>query len=246
MPQLSPQDQRRVLELQAIDTAIRQLRHRRAHLPEQQALDERSGLLEQLTSEHLAASDELVSVGRKQQRLEKDVGVVDSRRKSEEARMYSGVIKSERELGALRQELSTLKGRKRDLEDELLEVMERHEELTGTVETLDARRRELTAEVAPLERARDEAAADIDSELVARRRERTTVASELPDELVRRYDELRARKSGLAVAELRGGVCQGCHIELAPSELEEGRELGMFGLARCVQCDRLLVESPAG
>lgn len=246
MTKLSPSDQRRLLELQAVDTAIRRLAHRRAHLPEQQQLDERSSLLDRVTADHLAASDELVAVDRRQRKLEQEIGVVDTRRRSEEGRMYSGVITSERELTALRQELSTLKGRKRDLEDELLEVMERHEELTGTIAALDVRRTELQAEVAPLEKARDVAASDIDDEFAARQGERAEVVAQLPDDLVARYEQLRARKDGLAVAELAGGVCSGCHLELTPGELEEGREMGVHGLARCVQCGRILVESTGG
>jgi hypothetical protein len=242
----SPEDQRRLLELQATDTAIRQLRYRRAHLPEQQALDERVDLMEHLTADHMASSDELVAVDRQQKRLENDINTVDARRKAEEARMYSGVIASEREVEALRSELSSLKTRKRDLEDELLEVMERQEELTGTVRTLEARRADVQAEITPLEQARDIAAAEIDRELAARQAARAELAANLPDDLVRRYDELRARKAGVAVVELRDGTCQGCFLEITPGELEEGRELGVHGLVRCVQCERLLVEPVRG
>lgn len=246
MTDVSPEEQRRLLELQATDTAIRQLRYRRGNLEEQRALDERAELLERITADHMAASDELVAVNRRNKKLETEIGTVDARRKSEESRMYSGVIASEREVQALRSELSTLKTRKRDLEDDLLEVMERQEELNSTVETLERRRDELQAEVAPLQKARDEAAAGIDGELASHEAARAELAHQLPDELVRRYDELRGRKDGIAVVELRDGTCQGCFLELTPGELQEGRELGVFGLARCVQCGRLLVEPARG
>ena len=246
MTDVSPEEQRRLLELQATDTAIRQLRYRRGNLEEQRALDERAELLERITADHMAASDELVAINRRNKKLETEIGTVDARRKSEESRMYSGVIASEREVQALRSELSTLKTRKRDLEDDLLEVMERQEELNSTVETLERRRDELQAEVAPLQKARDGAAAGIDGELAGYEAARAELAHQLPDELVRRYDELRARKDGIAVVELRDGTCQGCFLELTPGELQEGRELGVFGLARCVQCGRLLVEPVRG
>lgn len=242
MTKASPEDQRRLLELQATDTAIRQLRYRRGNLEEQRALDERAGLLDRITAEHMASSDELVAVDRRHKRLENEISTIDARRKAEEARMYSGVIASEREVQALRSELSTLKTRKRDLEDDLLEVMERQEELTSTVQTQERRRAELQTEIAPLEKARDEAATEIDGDLAARQAARAELAHQLPDDLVRRYDELRARKDGVAVVELRDGTCQGCFLELTPGELQEGRELGVYGLARCVQCGRLLVE----
>lgn len=245
MTQASAEDQQRLLAVQQIDTAIRRLRHRRANLPEQHALDEQATLLDKVTAEHLAARDELVGVQRRMKRLEHDVGAVDSRRRAEEARMYSGAIVTEREVEALRKELSSLKTRKRDLEDELLEVMERNEELTDTAATLQARQQELRATVAPLQRERDVAATDIDTELAEQVRRRDELAAQLPDAVVASYDRLRARKDGLAVVELLHGVCQGCHIELTAGELAEGHEIGELGLARCVQCGRLLVE-PTG
>lgn len=246
MKKASPDDQRRLLELQATDTTIRQLRHRRANLPEQQTLDDATELLERITTDHLAARDELVGVDRKVRRLENEISTVDTRRKSEEARMYSGVIASEREVAALRSELSTLRARKRDLEDEVLEVMERQEELNASITTLDTRAGELRTEIGPLQTTRDAAASDIDGELAAREAARAELAAQLADDLVRRYDKLRARKDGVAVVELRDGTCQGCFLELTTGEMEEGREMGVFGLARCVQCGRLLVEPVRG
>ncbi len=246
MTNASSDEQQRLLRVQHIDSAVRRLQHRRANLPEQQRLDEKAGLLERLTSDQLAAQDELVAVDRRQKRLEHDIGAVDSRRKAEEARMYSGVIASEREAEALRNELSSLKARKRDLEDELLVAMERHEELTSTITTLQRRERELRDEVAPLEKDRDAAATDIDTELADHTVARDQLVAGLTPGIVAQYERLRARKNGVALAELRDGTCQGCHLQLTAGELEEGREMGELGLARCVQCGRLLVEPADG
>lgn len=245
MTKASPEEQQRLLRVQQLDTEIRRLQHRRANLPEQQALDDRASLFDKVAADHHAARDELVAVDRRQKRLEHDVNALDSRRKAEEARMYSGSIVTEREVAALRSELSSLKSRKRDLEDELLDSMERHEELTATVKTLESRQQALRDEVAPLEQARDAAASDIDAELADQQRLRDETAAPLSAGIMARYDRLRARKDGVALAELRDGTCQGCHIQLTAGELEEGREIGELGLARCVQCGRLLVE-PAG
>ena len=242
MTKASPEEQQRLLRVQQLDTAIRRLQHRRANLPEQQALDDRAELVDRLAADHHTARDELVAVDRRQKRLEHDVNALDSRRRAEEARMYSGAIVTEREVAALRSELSSLRSRKRDLEDELLDAMERHEELTATVKTLESRQQELRDEVAPLEQARDAAASDIDAEIADQQRLRDETAAPLSAEIMTRYDRLRARKDGVALAELRDGTCQGCHIRLTAGELEEGHEIGELGLARCVQCGRLLVE----
>lgn len=237
----SPAQQRQLLELQDADTAIRQLEHRRANLPEQQALDENADTLKRISAEYADRRERLEQLERSQKRHEDEIATVESRRKSEEGRMYSGQINSEKEVQALRGEISSLRARKNDLEDALLEIMQEREDLESMVDTLKERHGELTSKVAELETARDEAARDIDAEMSTRQSERAELAAELPDEVIGYYDDLRERKRGLAVAELVGRTCQGCHLELTAIELEETRERAQRGLARCEQCGRILV-----
>lgn len=237
----TPDEQRRLLALQGLDTAIRQLEVRRANLPEQKALDSNAETLRKVVAEHAKATEELESLQRQQRRLEADVAAVDSRRKAEEGRMYSGLITSEKELEALRGELASLRTRKNDLEDSELEVMERVEELGGLLSTLTERRAELSGAIDGLTAARDEAAREIDAELAQRRAEREEAAAGLDREILQLYDDLRSRKSGVGVAALAGRTCAGCRLDLTAIELEETRERVAKGIARCPQCDRILV-----
>lgn len=240
----TPEEQRRLLELQQIDTTIRQLQHRRSNLPEQQAVDENADTLTRIGAEYADARDRLEQLNRAQVRYEGEIATVDSRRKSEEGRMYSGLITSEKEVQALRGEISSLRGRKSTLEDSLLDVMQELEDVESMVEALKERHAELSGQVADLERARDEAARDIDAELTQRLAEREALTALVPAEVAEYYEELRDRKDGVAVAELVGRTCQGCRLELTAVEFEEAHERARSGLARCEQCGRILV--PAG
>lgn len=237
----TPAQQRRLLDLQRVDTAIRQLEHRRANLPEQKTLDENADILRRVNAEHAAAKEELGTLQRRQTRHEQEIATVDARRKSEEGRMYSGLITSERELEALRGELSALRSRKNDLEDTLLDIMERAEELASLVASLEERNRELSAQVSDLSAERDRAATDIDEELTGLGQQRAQIAADIDGAVLTYYEELRDRKAGLAVAELDDRTCMGCHLQLTPIELEETREAVVSGLAKCPQCGRILV-----
>jgi predicted nucleic acid-binding Zn-ribbon protein len=234
-------EQRRLLELQQVDTAIRRLRHRRANLPEQQALDDRADLHGRVQSELSAARERLDRLERGQRRHERELDTVERRYASETQRKYSGVIKVPKELEALDAELSSLEGRKSDLEDTLLEIMEQREETEALIATLTEREAALALEVAAAATLRDEAAAEIEEELAKRAAERKVVAADLPDTMLRYYDEIRARKDGVAVAELQQRTCAGCRLELTTTELTEVREQVNHGLARCEQCGRILV-----
>ena len=237
----SPAEQRRLLDLQQVDTAIRQLEHRRAHLPEQQALDENAETLSKVSAEYADAKDKLQRLGMQQKRHEGEVATVESRRKSEEARKYGGQIRNEQQLEALNHELGSLRARKNELEDALLEIMEQIEELESLVATLKERHTELTAQVDQLTVARDHAATDIDAELITLTERRQAMAKDLPADVLDYYDELRAKKDGIGVAELRGRTCAGCRLELTAIELEDVKADSQSGLARCEQCGRILV-----
>jgi len=141
----TPAQQRRLYDLQQVDTAIRQLEHRRANLPEQKALDSNAELLATIAGEYAESTERLDRLERQQRWHEGEISTVDTRRKTEEGRMYSGQITSERELEALRSELSSLRGRKSDLEDALLEILEQREELESLVASLKERHAELTS-----------------------------------------------------------------------------------------------------
>lgn len=239
----SPEEQRRLYDLQQVDSAIRKLQVRRASLPEQQALDENTETLQAITKEFADARERLDTLTRSQSRLEQEIATLDSRRKSEEGRMYSGLITSEKESEALRNELHSIKGRKRDLEDQLIEVMEELEGLESLTKTLQERHTELTAKVAELTEARDHAASDIDAEIVQREQERAGVAAEVPEEIREYYDTLREKKQGVGVAVLEGKGCSGCRLELTAIELEELKADTAKGLANCPQCGRILVRA---
>lgn len=244
MTAASAEQQRQLVALQRVDDAIRRLERQRANLPEQKALDDNDEALRQTASEYADAAAELEDAQRLQRTRESDIANLEARRKAEEARLYSDEISSERQAEAIRSELSTIKRKKSDYEDELLEAMERIEELESRTSRLQRRHAELQGQVAQLTADRDHAAGDLDAELARQRTERERVVGELDDKLVVLYEQVREQQGGVAVSVLDGKVCEGCFLELAASELEEVQQEARSGVPRCPQCDRLLVVNP--
>ena len=58
--------------------------------------------------------------------------------------------------------------------------------------------------------------------------------------LLSRYERLRERFGGVAVARLEGTRCGGCHLDLSTAEVAEVRAAGPGQFADCPQCGRLL------
>jgi len=231
----------RLLQLQERDIAADQLRHRKATLPDRAALAERRSAITALDADRAEVAGRLADTERVQKRLEDEVASVADKHTAEHTRLYSGSITSPRELQALQEEIDALARRQRELEDELLEVMEAAEPLAAEVASLDERRVALTADAEALQAAIGEAERAIDGELAGVGSERDAIAADLSPELVTTYDRLRARLGGVAVARLEGAQCLGCHLSLPATEIDAIRHAPPDAVVMHEECGRILV-----
>jgi predicted nucleic acid-binding Zn-ribbon protein len=234
-------EQRALLQLQAHDSVIDRLEHRRGSLPEDARLAELAdalGAVDQLTAERQGS---LATVQRDQSRLEHEIDMVTGKAGNEEARAASGRVTSPKELTAIQEEVASLKRRQTTLEDELLELMEQRETLDSELGELATRRQGFTTEQAEVTKTRDAALVEIDRELEAERAARDGIAPEVGEELRVLYDQMRARQGGIGAAVLVGNTCQGCRVSISPVELATIRKLPPEEVKRCENCRRILV-----
>jgi uncharacterized protein len=229
----------RLLDLQAEDTVIKRLEDRRASLPETRRLAEVNENLAELEADLQIANQQNAEVAREQERLEGEIELLDQKVAREEQRMYSGNVANPKELSSLQAEVESLKRKKSSMEDELLDVMERKEQISETVQTLGAEREEAARESAELTAKVEGLTGEIDSELKVHESERVEIVSTIPDDLLALYDKLRETKNGVGAAALQDGTCQGCHTKLPAKEVERVKSEG--GLQRCDNCRRILV-----
>jgi uncharacterized protein len=235
------EEQRALLELQVVDTAIDRLEHRRANLPENARLAElrtSKAAIDQLAAEREGA---LVTTRREQERLEHEVETINRKAEAEEARAAAGRVTSPKELSAIQAEVQALRRRVGTLEDELLERMQTRETLEAELADLGGRAKVADSERDEVTVARDAALAELDRDLAARRAERGAIAPRISAALGRLYDQIRARSGGVGAAALEGGSCQGCRVSISPVELRKLRQLPPDEVRRCENCRRIMV-----
>jgi predicted nucleic acid-binding Zn-ribbon protein len=234
--------QLRLLDLQAADTALAQLGHRRRNLPELSALADRAERGAGLANDIIDAETRAGDVADEQRRLENEVDAVRARAARDEQRLQAGGLPA-KELGGLQHEVATLARRQSSLEDDLLEVMEQREEADGSLARLTAQRTVLDGERAELEVARDLAFAEIDAAAAERMTQRAAIAAELSPDLITLYERAREHGGGVGAAMLRQRRCEGCRIELSGSELSSVRKAAPDEVVRCDNCRRILVRT---
>jgi len=235
------EQQRSLVELQGHDSAMDRLAHRRQHLPEHAKLEELAQALATIDQAAAERQGTLATLTREQARLEDEVEMVRRKAASEDARAISGKVTSPKELTAIQEEVASLHRRQATLEDELLEKMERRETLEAELADLTTRREGVTAEQAKVTEARDAALAEIERELEVERAARAALAPTISEELLRLYEQLRARYGGIGAGALVGNTCQGCRVSVSQVELAALRKLPPERVKRCENCRRILV-----
>jgi len=238
-----PEDQRRLLDVQALDTRAAQIVHARRTLPALARITELAVRLADVDSSRIASRTALSDLRRELAKSDGDVGQVRSRVARDQARLDSGTG-TPKDLQAITSELTALARRQSELEDVELEVMERLEAHETALAELDAAAAVIEAQKAEAEAERDAALATLDAENATLATERAKVADGLDPGLVALYDKLRAQLGGLGAAALRGRRCDGCRLELNPMHVQVIRQSAPDLVVRCEECDRILVRLP--
>ena len=236
-------DQRRLLDVQALDTRLDQLAHKRRTLPELARLAELDGQLEDLHTSLVTSQTAVSDLRREVTKAETDVEQVRNRAARDQQRLDSGQG-SAKDLQAIQHELESLARRQGDLEEVELEVMERLEAHETALAEVTTAHDALTAQRGEVEVARDAAFADVDAEIAQLRGERATAADGLDSGLVTLYERLRGQLGGSGAAALRGRRCEGCRLELNPLDLDAIKKQSDDQVVRCEECGRILVRLP--
>lgn len=239
----APDVQLRLLDLQEIDTTLDRLNHRRRTLPEIEEitrLEERAAELRDLV---ITAETEVSDVEREQTKAEQDVDQVRARAERDRKRLDAGQVSSPKELENLQSEIESLGRRQSELEDGVLEIMERREAAEARRDERAAERDRILGELGGLTEKRDAAQGGIDAELAEVGGRRAELAKEIPEDLQALYDRLRGQY-GTGAAALKAGRCEGCKLALSTVDLNEIRNSSDDEVTRCPECRRILVRTP--
>jgi predicted nucleic acid-binding Zn-ribbon protein len=237
----APEAQRRLLDLQAIDTALAQLAHRRRSLPELAEIETVARDISALDGERTKVQVAVDDLDRDIARLERDIDQVRTRKDRDKTRLDAGGAL--REIEGLQHELATLARRQSELEDAELELMEQRETAEQELNAVTRRTTELGERRTAAERRRDEAYAEMDKEREFRTNARAPLAADLPADLVALYDKIRA-ETGLGAAMIRSGRCGGCRIEFYGADLARVKSAPPDEVLRCEECRRIMVRTP--
>ncbi|MGV0791107.1 zinc ribbon domain-containing protein [Mycolicibacterium sp. XJ1819] len=231
--------QRSLLELAELDAERNRIEHRYNNLAEQQRLEE-------VQASHREANDRLAALqialddlDEQASKFETEIDAVRQREERDRTLLAAGTVDA-KQLTELQHELGTLERRRASLEDSLLEIMERREEVqrdqTDALGEID----QLQSDLAQAQKAADDARAELDQLRHQSLSRRDEIIAGLDADLVAVYERQRAR-SGAGAGVLQGRRCGACQIEIDKGELARISAAAEDDVMRCPECGAILL-----
>ncbi len=223
-----------LVELQRIDTERLDLEREAAEGPARIAALEADWAA--LVKDSETAEAALEPLRQQHRELEATVEANQAKMKRSQSRLP--MIKTNKEYRASLKEVDDLKRMNFELEDEILELLERLETLEA--EQVERRKRldEIKTELDENRQAILDRVAQCRARIGELEAEREKVRAAIDLETLDQYDHVAHARGGLAVAAIRGGTCQACFMNLTPHQYQILQH--MDRLMTCPSCHRLI------
>jgi len=221
------------LQLDTIDNEIKQ---------KQAALDKLAAMLVQREADIDQLNEQINALEQERRILDLELTEELAHVKSRQSKMMQ--VQTGREQTAILKEIEDGKQGIKEKEEKIVIIMEEVELLTSQIarqkELVQEESKNLTAETGNTK----ETIESIIKNKEGQDQNRHQQASQVEAKLLSKYNILRERRNGLAVANVLSGVCQGCFMSIPPQQynilLRGDRHL------ECPVCQRIIYHLPLG
>jgi hypothetical protein len=235
-------DLKSVIELQQVDLKIAELTKRIDSLPAQ--IHSRQSRLDEFIYAQEERQKRLSANQKERKDLDGDIKVIQEKIARHKDQLYQ--VKTNEQFRAMTKEIEGEQAKVQAIEDQILEKMLEAEDIQGKVQEasahLNVEKTRVEAEIGQLE-SEQKIDDEERSRLQSRRNEIQSGLSESTRDL---YERLRHGRRGIAVAEVREGLCTACNVLLRPQVYNEVRS--NEEILTCDNCGRIMyyiVPAPA-
>jgi predicted nucleic acid-binding Zn-ribbon protein len=225
--------------LAEIDADLSRVEHRAKNLVEAKRLEE-------VQADHGAANDRLAALQLALEDLEAQIAKFESeidgvrQREERDRKLLAEGSVDAKQLTELQHELGTLERRQASLEDSLLEVMERREQLQRDQSDELSKIDDLQNALGSAQQAVEDARTELDAARHQALSRRDEIVAGLDADLVGLYERQRAR-GGAGAGLLQGKRCGACRIEIDRGEIARITAAADDEVLRCPECGAILL-----
>ncbi|MCS7281469.1 MAG: C4-type zinc ribbon domain-containing protein [Desulfobacterota bacterium] len=172
---------------------------------------------------------------KERRRKERELDEEREKIKKKEARLFE--VKTNKEYQAMLKEIEMAKEALDKLEEDILILMDRIEELKKdyqeSVKYYEKRKKEIEEE----KRSIQNDLSTLDEQIAVYRTEKERLMNEISPELKERYNIIREKRQGIAVVNVKNGVCLGCYVNIPPQLFIEVTKNNQ--IISCPNCNRI-------
>lgn len=225
---------RRLQDLQAVDNRMASLRAQMVELPKK--IDAVAASREQVKARVADAEQRLSAAEHERRDKEGELQLENERLSKYKKQLYQ--VKTNKEYETILHEIAGSEKRIGEIEERVLVAMEGVDEAKRDIAESRRLFQEASKDCDEEEAALRARVAEVERETAAAEGARATVAPAIDATTLARYEQIRARRGGVAVVEARQGTCQGCRVQLQPQLYNElFREADIL---TCQSCQRIL------
>lgn len=227
---------RLLLQLQAIDTRVQELKATMVALPKPLENDKQN-----LAKLERMLADEKAHLAETERWRSEQEGLIASEDEAiRKAKTKLQAAKGSKDYTAANREMDNKRRARSEREDEVLKVLEALEKAKADIEAHESHVAKLRERVEAEEKRIAQQIAELEVEATQGLAGRDQIAAQIADVdrvLLQRYEKVQKHR-GNAVVPVRGGVCQGCHMSIPP-------QLANMLIARqdvqfCPRCNRII------
>lgn len=225
-----------LLDLQALDARLNQVRARLAGFPQKIATAEARANAARTELDQAKAAQ--VATVRDRKKYELDVEQWKDRVRK--YRDQTAQVKTNEAYKALQHEVDLAEAEIAKAEDRLLEQMVNAEDYDRRVKLAERRLKEIEESVRGERAQLDAEKASSEKDLASLEAQRATIVADIPENLLDHYSRIAKKHGGIALAELRDERCSACGMRVRPhvfQEMQRGADDKMF---HCETCTRIL------
>jgi uncharacterized protein len=220
-------------EMQKLDTQLIEHERRRVQAPRRLAEIEQD--LQKAKDKIVKEKEIIEELDKERRRKEKELDTEKERIKKVQSKLYE--IKTNKEYQAVLKETEAAQAANDKTEEEIILLLERIEELRKDYEASVAYVKKTEKEVHAEKKDLEKEMSSVESIVAELKKERDALLSRISKEVKARYSVLMEKRSGVAVVNVKNGVCLGCYMNIPPQLFIEVTKNSR--LITCPSCNRI-------
>ena len=175
----------------------------------------------------------------KRKKMEDSVGMQSEKIKRNEQKLFSGTIVDAKELLNLQEEVKSLKKSDDKIEDQMLELMIKIDDLLKEIKDIQKEKEKLEVYINNIKKDVSRHVELLEKKIGDLKEKRNTIVSNIPEDYLNKYEELKSKKSGVAISVFKDNFCSVCNMKVSASDAEKINDLDK--IYKCPSCGRMIV-----